>query len=90
MSKYKVLEVGQVYKSYRQVCEALGEKVEAGNSKKAQLKDWDCHFKYEKQGNKFIITEIYETPKEREDLRALGKNSVYSDFVQLLILDYLS
>lgn len=89
MSKYKILEVGQVYKSYRQVCDALGEKVEAGNSKKAQIKEWECHFSYEKQGNKFVILDVFDTPKEKEDLRALGKNSVYSDFIQLLILDYL-
>lgn len=84
---YKNLEVGQVYKSYRQLCDALGAKIEAGNSKKAQLREWECYFLYRKQGNKFIIDEIYDVPLDKEETR--GRPSVYGNMVQLLILDLL-
>ena len=84
---YNNLEVGQTYKSYRQLCDTLGAKVEAGNSKKAQLREWECYFLYRKQGNKFIIDEIYEIPLDKEETR--GRPSVYGNMVQLLILDLL-
>lgn len=46
--------------------------VEAGNSKKAQLKELERFINYHKEGNKFVIDEIYEvtqekTRKERSD-----------------------
>lgn len=89
-NKYKNLHVGQIFKSYRQVCEALGEKVKSGDSKKAQLKEWGRFFLSHKDGNKIIIDEIYENPKDKLDDRSKGNNSVYSELIQLLIVDLLN
>lgn len=87
---YNNLKVGETYKSYRQLCEVLGAKIEAGDSKKSQLKDWECYFSYRKQGNKFIIDEIYETPKERTYNYKGGNNKTkYIDKIEILILDLL-
>lgn len=76
-NKYNNLKVGQIYKSYRQVCEALCEDVRGGSSKMAQIKEWNCYFKYEKDGNKFIIKEIYTVPLKKEDGRGGGFNRKY-------------
>lgn len=90
MNKYKVLEVGQVYKSYRQVAEALGEGIKTGNARNAQVKEWDCHFKYSKDGNKFIIEEVYDEAKHKVDMRKDGLNKVkYIEYIERLILDLL-
>lgn len=70
IENYKdILKVGMEIKNYKYFCKLLNEDVQYGNSKKAQHKEWLRHFNYEKQGHKFIITEIYDTPKEKQDLR---------------------
>lgn len=82
------LHVGQVLKNYKELCHALGEKVQAGNSKKAQLKNWERYFSYTKDGHKFIINEIYDTPKEKDDRRILGNNAAYYiDYIEMLLLN---
>ena len=82
------LYVGQVFKNYKELCSALGEKVMAGNSKKAQLKDWERYFLYTKDGHKFIINKIYDTPKEKDDRRILGNNAAYYiDYIEILLLN---
>lgn len=83
----KNLEVGLVVKNYKELCSLLGEKVKGGDSKKAQLSNWSLYFKYHKDGNKFVIDEIYEDALEKEETR--GRKSIYGDTIQLLILDLL-
>lgn len=56
------LEVGKLYKKYGEICNALGEKEKTGNSKIAQIKEWERYFAYEKKGHKWIIKEIYKIP----------------------------
>jgi hypothetical protein len=94
LMKIENISEGQIFKNYKALCNELGVPVEAGNSKKAQLKDWECYFAYVKQGNKFIITEIYDVKKEKTDGRGKSEgsrnnNSIYGDYVQLLIADLL-
>lgn len=87
---YNNLETGQSHKSYRKLCEVLGAKVTTGASKQAQFKEWECYFSYKKQGNSFVITEIYDAPKERVYNYSGGNNKVkYIDGIEKLILDLL-
>lgn len=53
---------GLIVKNYKEMCNLLGEEVRNGCSKKSQLKEWERYFKYHKNGNKFIIDEIFEKP----------------------------
>ena len=85
--KIENISEGQIVKNYKAMCAELDVPIEAGNSKKAQLKEWECHFAYERQGNKFIITEIYDIPKEKVDGR--GKSSKYGELIQFLLADAL-
>lgn len=59
------LRVGK-YKNYKELCEALGWSVKAGNSKIAQLKQLDSVCKWRRDGNAIIITEIYAEPKKQQ------------------------
>lgn len=63
------LAIGQIHKNYKVVCQVLSQEVKKGDSKKSQLKTWKQYFDWEMQGQKWIITEIYDKPREREDLR---------------------
>lgn len=84
------LKVGQVFKNYKELCLYLGEDIKDGNSKKSQLRNWDCYFKTHKEGNKIIIDEIYDTPKQNEYQRGGANNVIFGDIIELLILDLLT
>lgn len=89
--KIENLQIGQVLKSYKQLCEVLEESVTAGNSKKSQIKEWERYFNYHKEGNKFIIDEIYDAPLKKTDKRMDGNNKTkYINEIESLILNLLS
>lgn len=83
------LTEGLVVKNYKEMCSLLGCQTNTGNGKKSQLKNWKRYFNYEKSGQKFIITEIYDTPFPSEDARKL-KEGLYVKYIELLLLKYLS
>ena len=80
---------GQVIKNYKELCGLLEEKVaNGGRNKNLQLKEFERYFSYHKEGNKFIIDEIYKEPKQKVENR--GTNGKYSDDIQVLILNLLA
>ncbi len=75
------------------MCVLLREKVTSGNSKISQISEWDRYFNYKKQGNKFIIKQIYDTPLVKEDKRANGNHTgkyIYKKYIELLLLNLLT
>jgi hypothetical protein len=81
---------GQVFKNYKELCVALGEIPKTSNSKNAQMKEWERYFYFTKQGHKIIIEEVYDLPKEKQDLRSQGNNAApYIDDIEELILNLL-
>ena len=66
--------VGQEVRNYFALCDLLRIEPHNGNQKKCQLKEVERYIKYEKDGHKFIILEIYERPLPKEDKRKLGIN----------------
>lgn len=83
--KIKDISVGQVFKNYPALCEALGEKTKTGNAKIAQLKEFERFLLLDKNGYKFTVKEIYKTPK----ISTSGKGVVFNHLIQLLIADFL-
>lgn len=59
------VNLGQEFKNYKELCTYLGEQEKGGKSRDLQIKDWERYFSFEKQGHKFIITDVYDTPKEK-------------------------
>lgn len=84
------LKIGMTVKNYRVLCELLGEAVKAGDSRKAQLKNFARFFDWEKIGQKFIISDIYTSPLDKEDGRKSGNNSIYVKCIEVILLQYLS
>lgn len=89
------LKVGETYKNYRELCSALDEPVKTSNSKKAQLKEWARYFDWSKEGNKFIITEIYLEPKEKVENRGGARrtselNELLDEILPIAIMDAYS
>lgn len=65
--------VGQVVKNYKELCALLGEEIlKGGSSRTAQLKEFARYFKWERDGQKYIITDIYDTPLPKKDGRLDG------------------
>ncbi|MDO5411370.1 MAG: hypothetical protein Q4F21_13145 [Lachnospiraceae bacterium] len=83
------LEIGRAYKNYRELCGVLGEPVLGGDSKRAQIKEFNRYFEVERVGQKFIILDIYSEPLPREDGRSAGNNSIYVKSIEILLLQYL-
>ena len=78
------LKEGQTIKNYKELCEILDIKATTGNSKKSQLKELELYCNYIKDGNKYIIQEIYNEP-----IQQLGIG-LYKEDIELLILDLLA
>ena len=82
------LQIGQIVKNYKELCALLGEEFkQGGDSRKAQLKEFARYFEWEKSGQKFLITDIYDTPLPKEDGRNKGK---YVKCIEIILLNYLS
>ena len=60
------------YQSYKQLCEDLSLPVLDGASKRAQLKELDRYFSYHREGNAYIVDEVFTTPHSIVETR--GKN----------------
>lgn len=89
-----ILELNKKYKNYKELCEVLDEPIKGGKSKQLQLQDWERYFKYTKQGNGFIVTEIYAEPKEKVSNRGKSKNShgnnnKFAKYTDILIENFL-
>ena len=84
--KLENITVGMTVKNYKAMCELLGEKVKTGKAKQLQLKDWERFFKHHKEGNKFVIDEVFTQAKKKQ---ANKRNNVYGEMTQLLIIDSL-
>ena len=84
------LTEGLVVKNYRELCEIMGWKPVGGDTKVKHLKELESICKYTKDGYKFIIKEVYETPLPIMDKRGGRPTSIISDSIQLSILYALS
>jgi len=83
------LKKGMRFKSYKELCNALRVKEKQGKSKILQLKEFERYFKWEKDGNAFIIIEVYNKPLKKDN-RVIGNNSIYIDEAEKLILDIMA
>lgn len=96
MLDYNELEVGKFYKNIKIICETLGRKYKDGtDSRKALLKEIECHYKLEKQGRGYLVKEKYKIPKPKIDNRGKSEGSrnnykgIYAEYIDQLLFGYL-
>ncbi|BDU82075.1 hypothetical protein SNUCP2_17440 [Clostridium perfringens A] len=88
--KFENLKEKIVIKNYKELCSLLEIKVMSGKSKKIQLEDLERFCEYHKEGNKFVIDEIFETPLPKVDGRINGNNNVYVEEIGDILVEYIS
>lgn len=82
------LSIGQVFKNYKELCSALQLEVRNGKSKRLQMEEVKRFMNLDKQGHKFIISEIYPTPIPKE-IKENKRNSKYKDLIDYLFIEGL-
>ena len=82
--KLSQLQIWEYYK-YSELCALLGEPEKQGNSKKAQEKEWERYFEFEKigknKGARYIVDDIYDVEKRKTP----GGNSKYIQMIESLL-----
>lgn len=79
------LSVEQEFKNYNDLCSVLQLKPTTGKSKQLQMQEIERFMSLEKQGHKFIIKEIYPTPKPKT-VKANKRNVKYKDLIEYLLV----
>lgn len=80
--------VGTEIKNYKEMCKLLGEEIKGGKGKKFQMDNWKRYFNFEKQGQKFIITEIYDTPFPTVEAQR-KREGLYVQYIECLLMDLI-
>lgn len=76
------IKEGMTFKNYKDLCEFLKQEIKTGESKIIQLKMFEKHFKFHKDGHKFIIDEVIDMniPKN-------VRQNMYTQLMQKILLD---
>lgn len=81
------LKKGQVFKNYKELCVYMGWDYVGGSTKIKNLKELDRICTYKRQGNKYVITKAFKSPKE--PIKQVGGRSKYLQPLEVLIMDFL-
>lgn len=82
-------EYFNVVKNYKVMCDLLDEEISAGDSKKAQINRWKRYFDFHRDGQHYVIDEIYDEPFTTDDARK-RREGLYVKYIELLLLEFLS
>lgn len=74
--------------TYKQLCTLLKVPTNGGNAKKIQIEDWLRYFDYEKNGTRFLITDIYDEPLNKE--YKYPSNAIYIKYIETMLLSLLA
>lgn len=89
--KVENIKVGDVIKNYKFMCNILNEDKKEGASRKYQIERWGRFFSYRKDGHKYIIEKIYDSPIEKSETRGGANNTVnYIENIEKLVLNLLA
>lgn len=88
--KIEKLTVGKVIKNYKELCVILDIEPKTGKSKQLQIQELERYCKYHKEGNKFVIDEIFQEVQTKMDKRKLGNNNNQAKCLRYLLCNLLS
>jgi hypothetical protein len=73
--KIENLYVGMVIRNYKELCKILGIEIKlSANSKNSQMKELSRYIRYHKEGQSFIVDEMYSEIKPKIENRGGGNN----------------
>ena len=90
MNNIDKLEIGKIY-TYDELCTIFGEEKKTSNSRDSQKKVWACFFQWSNPTKqKYLIEEIFETPKAKIDGRRNNGGNNTSQYTALddLLVEY--
>lgn len=93
MSEVK-LKKGQVIKNYKELCIILNVECSSGNAKKAHIKEFERYCNFHKEGNKYIVDEVFDSPKPKQynigkRINNGGNNTKYDTLMDDIVINYL-
>ena len=88
--KIENLKNGQIVKNYKELCLILDIEPKTGKSKQLQIQELERYCKYHKEGNKFVIDEIFQEVQNKMDKRKLGNNNNQAKCLRYLLCNLLS
>lgn len=88
--KIENLTIKQVIKNYKELCSILEIEPTTGKSKQLQIQELERYCKYHKEGNKFVIDEIFQEVHAKMDKRKLGNNNDQAKCLRYLLCNLLS
>ena len=83
--KLENVQKGTRAKNYPELCRLLDETPRSGgNSKKAHIEDMSQYFDFKRDGQAYIIEEIFNPPRQRNDARQR-----YLQYIEPILMNYL-
>jgi len=86
---YIMIELNYKYKSYKEVCLAKGEKYNSGEAKQNQLEEWEMQYKFVREGNGYIFTEIIDLDAKRESKQGKSTSELTSLIRECIVSNWL-
>ena len=93
LMKLDNLEAGMVVKNYKDLCRLLDLKPTTGRGRQNQVSWIEDYVKYEKQGHKFVIKDVYkdiEIVPMKDNRGGDMSDSEHIEYIEKLILDLLA
>ena len=92
--KYKVdtsnLYIGQSFKNKKEFCKYINQEyIPNKTASESQVKEWRRYFEWVKDGQKIIITDIYDTPLDKNDGRVTNGTQKYQQYIEDILLAYM-
>lgn len=83
---HNTLYVGQVIKNYKELCLLLDLIPTTGKSRQYQIQDIDKFISYERKGQKYIITNIYDKPIQNNKTNI----GIFTKCIEIILLYYMN
>lgn len=86
------LKEGEIISDYNALLDRLEipRHKKTSNSGKAFIKELKRFVNFKTKGRQYIILDIYDTPLEKQDGRKKGNNSIYTNYIEAILLYYLA
>ncbi len=83
------LTKGQIIKNYKELCKILNVEPTNGKGRKYHVREFERYCTYHKEGQKFVVDEVFDKPRDKIDGRSIGKNNKYDTLMDDILITSL-